>query len=114
MANIIHIIENLAPHQQQFLLDILVSVQEQKHITQQQAGLVGCTIELFPASEIKRLFGKYPALLRATERLIGLSGMPESGFVNLKAFIGTIIENEIERRVEERSQKTLFDFAGED
>ncbi len=113
MANIIHIIENLNSYQQQSLLDILVTVQEQRHLTPQQAGLVGCSIELFPISEIKRLFSKNSALQRAVDRLIGLSGAPESGFANLRTVISTVIEEEVERRVDERTQKTLFDFAGE-
>jgi len=53
MPNINSIIENLNPYQQQFIIDILATVQEQRHITPQQAGLIGCSIELFPISEIK-------------------------------------------------------------
>lgn len=114
MSKIFEIIENLSPFQQQSILDILVSVQEQKHISPKQAGLVGIDIKHFPVSELKRIFRSYPFLLRATERLLSIQRISDNGLVNLKNVIEAVLEKEIERRIDESSQKTLLDYAGED
>lgn len=113
MSKIFEIIENLSPFQQQSIIDIFIAVQEQKHISPKQAGLVGIDIEHFPVSELKRIFKPFPSLLRATERLLAIQGISDNGLVNLKTVIGAVLEKEIERRIDESSQKTLLDFAGE-
>jgi hypothetical protein len=113
MSNIITLIEDLNSLQQQSIIDILITVQEHKHISSKLAGLVGMDIEHFPVSELKRIFRQYPPLLRATEKLLAIQGISDDCLVNLKNVIGAVLENEIERRVGESSQKTLLDFAVE-
>jgi hypothetical protein len=107
------LIEDLNPIQQQAVIDILIDVQERRNISQQKAGLVGSTLENFPVLELKRLFKSHQNLLRATEKLMGFTGMSETGFINLKAVLGIVIEEEIQRRCEIKREKTLLDFADE-
>jgi len=114
MKTVAALIENLKPYQQQACIDMLSTIQEQKHLTSKQVGLVGCSIEYFPVEEIRKMFSGNPDLKRASDRSLAEYGYNEQGLINLKKFAITLIEEEVERRVEELTQKDLFDLAEDD
>ena len=113
MKTVFTLIENLKEYQQQSVVDILATVQEEKRILQKQTGLIGCSIELFPIEEVKRLFCNKPDLKRTANRTLAEYGCSDHGFINLKNIISVIIETEVERRITEHNQKNLFDLAEE-
>lgn len=104
-------LENLNPYRQQAVLDLLLRVQDQTHLSSKDTGLIGCTVERFPVSEIGQIFKRNSPIAKTANRLLALQGLNENNYVNLKLVIETTIEMEITRRVEMQSEKTLFDFA---
>ena len=109
--NAITLIENLLPYQQQGCLDIFGTIQEQKHLTSKQVGLIGCSLEFFPVEEIRRLFSSVPDLKRGADRLLAVYGYTEHRLINLKKFLTELFAGEVERKVEELTEKDLFDLA---
>lgn len=111
MKTLLSIIEELKPFQQQAVIDILATIQEDKLISRRQVGLIACNFDSFPIEEIKTLFIKNPILKIAVNKILAKYGYLENGFVNLSEFVNTIIENEINRRIFEQNQKDLYDLA---
>lgn len=114
MCTLTSLIEQLRPFQQQAIIDILATIQEQKHLSVKQVGLIGYSIELFPVKELQELFSKNPNLKNSAKRLLAEQGYTDNSIINLKKFLNVVIENEIERRVVEITQKDLFDLAEEE
>lgn len=113
MCTLTSMIESLSSLQQQAIIDILATIQEQKHLSKKQVGLIGCSVKLFPVEEVKNLFSKNLELKNTVNRLLAEQGYTEHGFINLNTLINAIIETEVERRITEQNQKDLFDLAEE-
>ena len=111
MCTLTSLLEQLNPIQQQAVIDILATIQEQKHLSKKQVGLIGCSVNLFPVEEVKNLFSKNAELKNTVNRLLAEQGYTDHGFVNMKNIISVVIETEVERKMMKLNQKDLFDLA---
>ncbi len=107
-------LSNLLPFQQQPIIDLLATIQKMESLNPKRIGLIGCTIDRFPAAEAANLFRGNLSMQRAFKRMLSYQGVSDADFIDLRSMLEILIKKEVERLVDEKTEATFFDLLSEE